>query len=100
MADEIFERAWGHYNTMRTYELDRFYSEDHNDPDRRILDEKLNGLIGILHHCLPQKPSYVVNGRYLTITIKKKCSRKLDTVIISTLCNEKLGRECKLKIIH
>lgn len=85
----------------KTYKLDRYYSEDRNDPDRKILDEKLVGLFNMIDNCVScQQPCFVVNGDYLTFKVKKKCSKKIDTIIPYTLCNRKLGTECKLEKVH
>jgi len=85
----------------KTYKLDRYYSEDRSDPDRKILDEKLAGLFKIINRCIPcSQPCFVINGDYLTIKVKKKCSKKTDSIIIYTLCNRRLGADCRLEKIH
>lgn len=81
--------------TIKTYQLDRYYSEDVSDPDRVILQKKLDGLMEILDDdCSKSKFAYVVNGEYLTLKVKKRCNSELDSIIFYTLCNKFSPETC------
>lgn len=75
--------------SIKTYQLDRYYSEDINDPDRIILQYKIDGLMEILDKdCAKSKLSYVVNGEYLTLKVKNRCNTRIDSVVYYTLCSK------------
>ncbi|PIA79194.1 hypothetical protein BFR04_06650 [Gaetbulibacter sp. 4G1] len=81
--------------SIKTYQLDRYYSEDVADPGRVILQQKLDGLMEILDDdCSKSKLSYVVNGQYLTLKVKNRCESELDSIIYYTLCNKFSTKNC------
>lgn len=85
--------------SIRSYELDRNYSDDINDPARVQLEQKLNGLKEILNNdCTESKLVYVVSGKHLTVKIKNRCKNKLDSIVYFTLCQEFSNERCGLLV--
>nr|WP_299073063.1 hypothetical protein [uncultured Allomuricauda sp.] len=85
--------------SIKSYQLGRNYSDDLNDPDRIELERKLDGLKEILNNnCTESKLVYVVSGQHLTIKMKNRCSKKLDSIIYYTLCTKFSDKGCGLLV--
>jgi len=93
LAFFIFQSCY----VQRTYKLKRYYSERKTDPDRKILDAKIDNLIcQFSSNCFEEKHCTSVNGRYITFKVRKNCVDNLDQFFMIQLCEQRLAGECEI----
>ena len=86
-------------SSIQTFKLDRNYSDDLKDRDRLILERKLAVVKELLYNeCTESRHVFAISGEYLTIKLRSRCRKNLDSIFYYTLCDRYSPKDCGLLV--